>query len=100
MQSDRIAMQTIRRQIISLIQKEAMNARGISKVLGIREKEVYTHLEHIQRSIKTQKKQLAIQPFCCLICGYDFKDRKRLSRPGRCPQCKKGHIKSATFMIK
>ena len=92
-------MQTTRKQIISLLKNHEMNARGISKALGIQEKEVCDHLEHIRRSIKTQKKKLIIHPFHCLICDYVFKDRKRLSRPGRCPQCKQGHIEAATYKI-
>ena len=92
-------MQTIRQQIISLLKNREMNAREISKALGIQEKTVYDHLEHIRHSIKPQKKQLMIHPFHCLVCDYIFKDRKRLSRPGRCPQCKQGHIEAATFKI-
>ena len=92
-------MQTIRQQIMSLLKNHEMNAREISKALGIREKTVYEHLEHIRYSIKPQKKKLIIHPFHCLVCDYIFKDRKRLSRPGRCPQCKQGHIEAATFKI-
>ena len=92
-------MQTIRQQIVLLLTNHKMNAREISKALGIREKAVYDHLEHIRRSIKLQKKKLMIHPFHCLTCDYIFKDRKRLSRPGRCPKCKQGHIEAATFKI-
>ena len=92
-------MQTIRRKIISLLKNHEMNAGEISKALGIREKAVYDHLEHIRRSIKPQKKKLMIHPFHCLTCDYMFKDRKRLSRPSRCPQCKHEHIEAATFKI-
>ena len=92
-------MLTNRQQIISLLKNHEMNAREISKALGIREKTVYEHLEHIRHSIKPQNKKLMIHPFHCLICDYIFKDRKRLSRPGRCPQCKQGHIEAATFKI-
>ena len=93
-------MKTIRQQIISLLEKDEMCAREISKAVGVREKEVYEHLEHIRRSLKAQKKKLITDPFYCLMCNYVFKDRKRLSRPGRCPECKQTHIEPARYKIR
>jgi len=90
---------TIRQQLINVLEKEEMNARELSRELKIREKEVYEHLYHIKRSIKTRAKKLHIDPFHCLVCGYIFEDRRRLSRPGRCPKCKEGHIEAATYRI-
>ena len=93
-------MQTIRQEIISILDNTAMDARELSKKLGIREKKVYEHLEHIRRSVKIKKKKLIVNPFTCLLCNYVFKDRKRLSRPSRCPKCKKSHIEPARFEIR
>jgi predicted Zn-ribbon and HTH transcriptional regulator len=70
-------MPTLRQKIISLLIDEEMSAREISGEVGISEKEVYGHLSHIARSV----------------------DRKRFTRPGRCPQCKKSHIQSPRFRI-
>jgi predicted Zn-ribbon and HTH transcriptional regulator len=92
-------MQTIRKQIISLLEKEEMSAKEISKAVSIREKEVYEHLEHVRRSLKNRKKKLVVNPFRCGLCDYVFKDRKRFARPGRCPQCKQGRIMAATYRI-
>jgi len=92
-------MPTIRQKIISLLCKEEMNAREISGEVGISEKEVSDHLAHIARSIASQGKKVTIAPAICLACGYVFEDRKRFTRPGRCPQCKKSHIQSPRFRI-
>ena len=93
-------MQTIRQMIVTLLSKHEMDARGLSQELGIREREVYTHLTHVARSVKAEKKKLIVYPSQCLICGYVFEERKRFTRPGRCPQCKKSHLTRPTFQVK
>jgi len=92
-------METIRQQIIALLIDKEMNARELSQTMGIREKEVYEHLPHIARSVAAQKKKLIIKPVQCLVCGYVFKDRKRFTRPGRCPRCKKSHLEEPKYRI-
>ena len=92
-------METIRQQMIVLLTEKAMSARELSQSLGIREKEVYDHLPHIARSIAVQRQKLIIQPAQCLKCGYVFKDRKRFTRPGRCPRCKKTHLDEPRYRI-
>ena len=93
-------MQTIRQQMIELLAREEMNAREISQALGIREKEVYEHLPHIGRTLAAQRKRIIVQPFQCLTCGYVFEERRRFTRPGRCPQCKNSHLQSASYRIR
>jgi len=92
-------MPTIRQKIISLLSEAEKNAREISGEVAISEKEVNEHLAHIARSVSSQDKKVVIKPANCLACGYVFEDRKRFTRPGRCPQCKKSHIQSPTFRI-
>ena len=92
-------METIRRQIITLLQEQEMNARELSQAVKIQEKEVYTHLSHIDLSVKARKMRLVVQPFQCQLCDFVFENRKRFTPPGRCPQCKKGHIEAATYRI-
>jgi len=92
-------MPTIRQKIISLLGDTEMSAREISGEVGISEKEVYEHLSHIARSLASLNKKVMITPAECLGCGYVFVDRKRFTRPGRCPRCKKSHIQSPRFCI-
>ena len=92
-------MATIRQQIIALLQGEDVNALEISQLLSIREKEVYEHLDHINRTLSSQGKRLLVRPYACLKCGFSFKDRHRFTRPGRCPRCKGGHISMASYHI-
>jgi predicted Zn-ribbon and HTH transcriptional regulator len=51
-------MQTIRKQMIGLLEKEEMSAREMSQEVRIREKEVYEHLAHIGRTVNTKRKSL------------------------------------------
>ena len=90
-------MPTVRQQIIELLTDNAMDARQLSGRLGIQEKEVVEHLAHISRSLAAKGRKLNIQPSECLKCGYVFKDRKRFTRPGRCPRCRESHIINPVF---
>ena len=85
--------------MIALLSDRDMGARELSQTMGIREKEVYEHLSHIARSVAAQGKRLIIRPFRCLLCGYVFEDRKRFTRPGRCPHCKRAHLESPMYRV-
>lgn len=93
-------MQTIRQQIIAILSREKLTVRDISQELGIAEKEIYSHLDHIARSLTCRGGELIISPYRCLDCGYLFKDRQRFNRPGRCPRCKKSRLQPAAYQIK
>ena len=92
-------MPTIRQKIIALLCDEELSAREISAEVGISEKEVAEHLAHIARSVSSKGQQVVITPATCLVCGYTFENRKRFTRPGRCPQCKKSHLQSPRFRV-
>jgi len=92
-------MKTLRKEIILLLANKEMDAKEISSAMGIGEKEVYTHLNHISRSVKRLSKKLTIKPAECFGCGYVFEKRKRFTRPSRCPICKREHIRNPMYRI-
>ena len=92
-------MQTVRQHIIELLTNEEMDARELSREVGVNEKEAIGHLTHIARSLAVKGKKLAIRPAECLLCGYVFETRQRFTRPGRCPHCKKSHLQHPIFFI-
>jgi len=92
-------MQTVREQIIAVLLDHKQCARDISQSLGISQKDVYAHLPHVSRTLKSRHKRLVVLPFNCLKCGYAFVRRNRYSPPGRCPQCKAGHIEPPNYEI-
>ena len=92
-------MTTIRQQIVESLSEEERGALDLSKLLRIREKEVYEHLEHIRQSLLAKGRKLIVSPARCLECGYTFESRGRLGKPGRCPRCRGEHIQDPKFRI-
>lgn len=92
-------MGTIRQQIIEILKEGEMSALDLSRLIGIREKEVYEHLEHIKKTITGQEERFIVTPASCLKCGYIFKDRSRLTKPGRCPECKGTRLSRPVYRI-
>lgn len=90
---------TIRKDMIQLLSDKELSAREISSAVGVGEKDVYVHLNHIARSVKHQRKKLIIKPAKCLGCGYVFIKRKRFTRPSRCPICKGEYIRNPMYRI-
>ena len=90
---------TKRQEIFQFLQQADFSARELSKATGTREKEVYDHLQHIEKSAKSKNYEFKVFPAQCLSCEYTFKKRERLTRPGRCPLCKNQHIDPPRFQI-
>ncbi len=85
--------------MIALLSQGVHSARGLSQMLRIQEKEVYGHLSHIARSVVPQRQRLVVIPSRCLMCGYVFDKRKRFTRPGRCPRCKRERIEEPRYQV-
>jgi len=92
--------ETIRRNIISLLEGNTLSAREISVDVRISEREVYEHLEHIQRTVLKSGHSFIVQPPECRKCGFAFRKRERLKKPGRCPVCRNETITEPLFSIR
>jgi len=82
-----------------MIKEGECSARDISRRLGIREKEVYEHLPHVEKSLGNGVTLIA-DPARCLDCGFVFKKRTRFTSPGKCPVCKSEAISPPVYGIK
>jgi transcriptional regulator len=91
---------TIRQRIFCLLSEQELDARDLSQELGLKEKEIYEHLLHVQRSVAASRGRFIITPSQCLLCGYVFEDRRRLTRPSRCPQCRRSKLQNPSFRIR
>jgi hypothetical protein len=69
------------------------------ELVTIMEKDVFHHFEFIDKTVRIQKKRIRMEPYCCLNCGFEFKNRKRFKKPGKCPSCRDGRIAPAVFWI-
>lgn len=94
---------TARQTIIEAIKGRLMTAKEISGAAGIAEKEVLTHLPHIERSVSAaragERLRFVVEPSRCLSCGFIFKKRERLKTPSRCPLCRSEEITEMRFGI-
>jgi hypothetical protein len=94
-----VESQTLRRRIMALLREQELDARDLSQLLGLKEKEIYEHLVHLERTAVASGAKFIVTPSRCLLCGYVFENRRRLTRPGRCPQCRRSKLQSPSFRI-
>jgi hypothetical protein len=91
--------ETIRRYIIALLQDYSFTAKEISGFLKVTEKDVYDHLEHIRKTMNKGDYHLVVSPAMCDKCGFTFRKRGKLSRPGKCPICHSNLITPPIFSV-
>jgi hypothetical protein len=94
-----VRQETIRRTMAALLRTDCFSAREISAAVGIREKDVAPHLEHLRRSLGRDSGQLVVTPAECLDCGFVFKKRMRFNTPGKCPVCRSEAIAEPRFTL-
>ena len=90
---------TVRAALAEALREGPATARELSERVGIPEKDVPGHLEHLERSLEAHGEKLTIEPAECLACGYAFAGRRKLTRPGRCPECGSERIEPPAFRI-
>lgn len=74
-------------------------ARDLSSRLGVPEKDIAHHLEHLERSLRGTRGRLEMEPASCLGCGFVFRKRERLTRPSSCPICNGERIEPPRFHV-
>jgi len=93
------AHDTVRRLITTELAEGPLSARDISGLVGIPEKEVAGHLEHIRQTLHRTGGRLIVQPAECSKCGFVFDKRERLTRPSRCPVCRSESLHAPLFSL-
>lgn len=93
-------LETVRKNIMSALEEQPLTAREISGTVRIPEKSVFDHLLHIQKTINRKGLILSIKPSECKQCGFVFKKRDKLKKPGKCPKCRNESITEPFFSIK
>ncbi len=90
---------TVREELRAALIDGPATARELSARAGLREKDVVEHLEHLARSLEHRGEQLVVEPAACIACGFVFRSRERLTRPGACPSCRSTRIDPPSFRI-
>lgn len=88
---------TVRHVIMTLLTGATVSALDISREVRIPEREVYDHLEHIRKTLRTAGLRLLVVPAACGECGFVFHKRTRLTKPGKCPVCHSSYISEPLF---
>ena len=92
--------QTPRQRIIELITGTRLASHQLAQMLGIPERQVEEHLSHVVKSVaRDPSRRFILEPSCCPDCGFLFRDRTRLTRPGRCPKCRGEAITAPRYGI-
>jgi transcriptional regulator len=91
--------ETIRAALQKALLDEPLTALEISTRVGISEKEVAEHLEHLRKSLKARGQKLEVTPAECVACGFSFATRTRLTKPGRCPECSAERVSPPMFRV-
>jgi predicted Zn-ribbon and HTH transcriptional regulator len=92
-------VETIRAAIAAEIRGAPLSARELSERLGVSEREIGPHMQHLARSVRARGERLVLEPPRCLGCGFVFEDRGRPTKPGRCPDCRATRIAPPRFSI-
>ncbi|MCB2187420.1 MAG: transcriptional regulator [Deltaproteobacteria bacterium] len=87
---------TIRQSISALLEEQELSARDLALTLALTVREVEEHLAHLERSLG---QRLVIHPAVCRNCGYEFRSRRRLDAPGRCPRCRQQRLDGPWFRV-
>ena len=91
---------TPRQRIIELITGTRLPSHQLAQMLGIAERQVEDHLEHVVKSIARDKtRRFILEPSRCQDCDFVFRDRRRLTRPSRCPTCRSEDITAPRYGI-
>ncbi len=88
---------TVRQKIIQLLLIKPHEAQGISRILGVSQRSVESHLEHVMRSVGNRFEIVLPE---CRDCGFRFRGRDRVTKPSKCPKCKEEDISPPYFSIK
>lgn len=91
--------ETLRESLRRVLRERPTTLRELSGALGVSEKELGDHLEHLEHSLRRGDERLVVEPPRCLACGFEFRERTRAARPGRCPSCKGNRISYPRFSI-
>jgi transcriptional regulator len=91
--------ETLRRRIVQILKGGPSTGRELAGQLRIPERDVYDHLEHIRKTMNKGDYHLVVEPARCEKCGFVFRKRDRLKKPGRCPICHSESVQEPVFSV-
>jgi transcriptional regulator len=92
--------QTVRQRMVGLLTGSRLSSYQLAQLLGIPERQVEDHLAHVVKTVaRGRERRFILEPSSCQDCGFVFRDRTKLTRPGRCPRCRSESITAPRYGI-
>jgi transcriptional regulator len=82
---------TLRKQLVEYLSREPRSVSRLARELGLPRADVEDALRHMIRSAEAAGHRIVVLPARCRSCGFTF-DASRLTRPGKCPECRNSRI--------
>ena len=79
--------------------QDPQTTRELSVALSLPEKDVIGLLEKLQAAGRRRASRLRSVPPACASCGFCFEARRRIARPGRCPECRSERVHLARYWL-
>ena len=83
---------------MQLLSAQPRSVSSIAREMGLDRGDAEDHLRHAIRSARSAGQQVIVVPAKCRRCGFTFSE-DRLSKPGKCPECRGTRIYEAQISI-
>ena len=87
-----------RKNLIELLLNHPMSISELAILLQVPPNDVEDDLRHLLKTLKNSPYRALITPAQCKKCGFVF-HKDKLSKPGKCPQCKGTWIREPHIAI-
>jgi len=82
---------TLRKQLVEYLSREPRSVSRLARELGLPRADVEDALRHMIRSAEAAGHRIVVLPARCRSGGFTF-DESRLTKPGKCPECRTSRI--------
>jgi len=82
---------TLRKDLIAHLAREPRSVSRLARELGLSRADVEDALRHMIRSARASGHTVVVLPARCRGCGFVF-DEDKLTKPGKCPECRQSRI--------
>ncbi len=89
---------TVRQQIADML-RQPRTISSIAHELKLTREDVEDHVKHLVRSARSGDKDIRVEPARCRSCGFSF-GQDKITKPGKCPECKGTHLYEPLIQIK
>jgi hypothetical protein len=89
---------TVRKDLLQMLSARPRSVSAVARAMGLERGEVEEHLRHAIRSARAAGHEVVVMPAKCRQCGFEFGE-DRLSKPGKCPECRGTRLYEAQIRI-